>query len=152
MEQSPQVTPLDENKLIAERREKLAAIRAKGVAFPNDFKPANRAADLQQQYGGQDNEALEPQGVAVSVGGRMMLKRTMGKAAFCTLQDATGRIQLRVAIDAVGEDVYTQFKHWDLGDILAAEGTLFVTKTGELTIKVTSLRLLTKSLDRKSVV
>jgi len=81
-----------------------------------------------------------------SIGGRMMLKRTMGKAAFCSLQDATGRIQLRVAIDNVGEDVYAQFKHWDLGDILGAEGTLFITKTGELTIKVTAIRLLTKAL------
>ena len=139
--------PPDENKLIAERREKLAAIRAKGgVAFPNDFKPTHRAADLVAKYGQLTNEELEPQDIQVSVGGRMMLKRTMGKAAFCALQDATGRIQLRVAIDNVGEDVYGQFKHWDLGDILGAEGTLFITKTGELTIKVMKLRLLTKSL------
>src|SRR6195952_4257690 len=147
MDTTPTTPPLDENKLIAERREKLALIRAKGgVAFPNDFKPANRAADLLAKYGEMTNEELEPQAVQVSVGGRMMLKRTMGKAGFCALQDATGRIQKRVAIDNVGEDVYGQFKHWDLGDILAAEGTLFITKTGELTIKVTSLRLLTKSL------
>jgi lysyl-tRNA synthetase class 2 len=147
MDTTSPTPPLDENKLIAERREKLAAIRARGgVAFPNDFKPANRAADLVAQYGTLDNETLEPQAIQVSVGGRMMLKRTMGKAAFCSLQDATGRIQLRVAIDNVGEDVYAQFKHWDLGDILGAEGTLFITKTGELTIKVTALRLLTKAL------
>ena len=146
MDTTSPTPPLDENKLIAERREKLAAIRARGVAFPNDFKPKDRAADLVRQYGGLTNEELEPQAVAVSVAGRMMLKRTMGKAAFCSLQDATGRIQMRVAIDNVGEDVYTQFKHWDLGDILGAEGTLFITKTGELTIKVTTLRLLTKSL------
>jgi len=139
--------PTDENKLIAERREKLAAIRAQGgVAFPNDFKPEHRAADLVARYGQLTNEELEPQDIQVSVGGRMMLKRTMGKAAFCTLQDATGRIQLRVAIDNVGEETYAAFKHWDLGDILAAEGALFITKTGELTIKVTKLRLLTKSL------
>ena len=147
MDTTTPTPPLDENKLIAERREKLAAIRARGgVAFPNDFKPANRAADLVAKYGQLTNEELEPQDIQVSVGGRMMLKRTMGKAAFCSLQDATGRIQLRVAIDNVGEDVYTAFKHWDLGDILAAEGSLFITKTGELTIKVTTLRLLTKSL------
>jgi lysyl-tRNA synthetase class 2 len=147
MDTTTPTPPLDENKLIAERREKLAAIRAQGgVAFPNDFKPADRAADLVAKYGQLSNEELEPQDVQVSVGGRMMLKRTMGKAAFCSLQDATGRIQLRVAIDNVGEDVYAQFKHWDLGDILAAEGALFITKTGELTIKVTKLRLLTKSL------
>jgi lysyl-tRNA synthetase class 2 len=146
MDTTSPTPPLDENKLIAERREKLAAIRARGVAFPNDFKPKDRAADLVAKYGALSNEELEPQAVAVSVAGRMMLKRTMGKAAFCSLQDATGRIQMRVAIDNVGEDVYTQFKHWDLGDILGAEGTLFITKTGELTIKVTTLRLLTKSL------
>jgi lysyl-tRNA synthetase class 2 len=147
MDTTSPTPPIDENKLIAERREKLAAIRARGgVAFPNDFKPQNRAADLAHKYGKLDNETLEPQAIHVSVGGRMMLKRTMGKAAFCSLQDATGRIQLRVAIDNVGEDVYGQFKHWDLGDILGAEGTLFITKTGELTIKVTSIRLLTKSL------
>ena len=147
MDTTSPTPPLDENKLIAERREKLAAIRAQGgVAFPNDFKPANRAADLVEKYGKLSNEELEPQAINVSVGGRMMLKRTMGKASFCSLQDATGRIQLRVAIDNVGEEVYSQFKHWDLGDILGAEGTLFITKTGELTIKVMKLRLLTKSL------
>ncbi len=147
MDTTSPTPPLDENKLIAERREKLAAIRAQGgVAFPNDFKPSHRAADLVAKYGQLTNEELEPQAIQVSVGGRMMLKRTMGKAAFCSLQDATGRIQLRVAIDNVGEDTYTRFKHWDLGDILGAEGTLFITKTGELTIKVMKLRLLTKSL------
>jgi len=147
MDTTTPTPPLDENKLIAERREKLAAIRAQGgVAFPNDFKPAHRAADLVARYGRLTNEELEPQDIQVSVGGRMMLKRTMGKAAFCSLQDATGRIQLRVAIDNVGEETYAAFKHWDLGDILAAEGSLFITKTGELTIKVTKLRLLTKSL------
>jgi lysyl-tRNA synthetase, class II len=146
MDTTSPTPPLDENKLIAERREKLAAIRARGVAFPNDFKPKDRSADLVASYGKLTNEELEPQAVAASVAGRMMLKRTMGKAAFCALQDATGRIQLRVAIDNVGADVYEQFKHWDLGDIIAAEGTLFITKTGELTIKVTALRLLTKSL------
>jgi lysyl-tRNA synthetase class 2 len=147
MDTTSPTPPLDENKLIAERREKLAAIRARGgVAFPNDFKPAHRAADLVAAYGQLTNEELEPREIQVSVGGRMMLKRTMGKAAFCSLQDATGRIQLRVAIDNVGEEVYGQFKHWDLGDILGAEGTLFITKTGELTIKVMKLRLLTKSL------
>ena len=89
MDTSSPTPPLDENKLIAERREKLAAIRAQGgVAFPNDFKPANRAADLVAKYGQLTNEELEPQEIQVSVGGRMMLKRTMGKAAFCSLQDA----------------------------------------------------------------
>ncbi len=137
----------DDNALLAERRAKLLAIRgAGGVAFPNDFKPKHRAAELARRHGHLDNEALEPQAVAVSVAGRMMLKRVMGKAAFATVQDATGRIQLRVAIDAVGADTYEAFKHWDLGDIVGAEGTLFKTRTGELTVKVDTLRLLTKSL------
>ena len=141
----------DENRLIAERREKLKAIRdvqAAGgqVAFPNDFKPADRAAALQAAHGEAEAEALEATPVAVSVAGRLMLKRVMGKASFATVQDATGRIQLYVTRDAVGEDVYADFKKWDLGDILGAEGTLMKTKTGELSIKVTRIRLLTKSL------
>ncbi len=136
----------DDNQLIAERREKLAAIRKQGVAFPNDFKPKNHAAELVSQYGELDNETLEPQGVKVSVAGRLMLKRVMGKASFGTLQDSTARIQLFVTKDALGDEVYAAFKHWDLGDILGAEGTLFKTKTGELSVRVTSLRLLTKSL------
>ena len=137
----------DDNQLIAERREKLAALRAAtAVPFPNDFKPQHRAAPLQAQYGDVPNEELEPQAVKVSVAGRMMLKRVMGKASFCTLQDATGRIQLRVTVDNVGAEVYDAFKHWDLGDILGGEGVLMKTKTGELTVTVTTLRLLTKSL------
>ena len=136
----------DESQLITERREKLAAIRQQGVAFPNDFKPAHRAADLIAQHGGRSNEELEPLGLAVSVAGRMMLKRVMGKASFCTLQDASGRIQLFVTKDALGDATYEFFKHLDLGDIVGAEGTLFKTKTGELSVRLTSLRLLTKSL------
>ena len=143
--------PDDDNKLIAERREKLAAIRAKGVAFPNDFKPTHHAADLQSRYGEMPNEELEPLGVLVAVGGRMMLKRVMGKASFATLQDGSfgkthGRVQLFVSRDALGEEAYESFKHLDLGDILGAEGTLFRTRTGELSVKVTALRLLTKNL------
>ena len=141
----------DENQLIAERREKLRALReaqaaGAGVAFPNDFKPSHRAAQLHADHSGTDAETLEAQPVAASVAGRMMLKRVMGKASFATVQDATGRIQLYITRDAVGEELYAAFKHWDLGDIVAAEGTAFKTKTGELSVKVTSLRLLTKSL------
>jgi lysyl-tRNA synthetase class 2 len=137
---------IDENQLITERREKLAAIRQKGVAFPNDFKPTHRAAELARLHGDEPNETLEPRAVTVAMAGRMMLKRVMGKASFATLQDATGRIQLFVTRDALGEEAYAAFKHWDLGDILGAEGTLFQTKTGELSVRVTRLRLLTKSL------
>jgi lysyl-tRNA synthetase class 2 len=136
----------DENHVIAERREKLKAIREKGVAFPNDFKPEHFAAPLHAQFGEQENETLDPQAVMVKVAGRMMLKRVMGKASFATVQDKTGRIQLFISKDNIGEELYESFKHWDLGDIIAAVGVLFKTKTGELSVKVTELRLLTKSL------
>jgi lysyl-tRNA synthetase class 2 len=144
----PSGTPplTDENALLAERRAKLAAIRRDGIAFPNDFKPKDRAAELQRRHGERPNEELEPQAVAASVAGRMMLKRIMGKASFATLQDATGRIQLFVTRDGLGDDGYERFKHLDLGDIVGAEGTLFRTRTGELSVRVTALRLLTKSL------
>ncbi len=144
-EPTPPITT-DENQLIAERREKLAAIRQAGVAFPNDFKPDRHAADLQRQYGAMSNEELEPQAIQVAIGGRLMLKRLMGKASFGTVQDTSGRIQLFVTKDGVGEAAYEQFKHWDLGDILGAVGTLFKTKTGELSVRVHTVRLLTKSL------
>ncbi|MFO1313139.1 MAG: lysine--tRNA ligase [Burkholderiales bacterium] len=136
----------DENQIIAERRGKLAALRAKGQAFPNDFRRDSLAADLHAKHGGQANEALEAAAIPVSVAGRMMLKRVMGKACFATLQDMSGRIQLYVTIDGVGADTLDAFKHWDLGDIVAASGTLFKTRTGELSVKATSVRLLTKSL------
>lgn len=141
----------DDNHVIAERREKLKAIRQQGVAFPNDFKPTHSAAPLQASYAHLDNEALDPQAVTVSIAGRMMLKRVMGKASFATVQDTSGRIQLFISKDNLAasgssEAVYESFKHWDLGDIIAATGVLFKTKTGELSIKVSELRLLTKSL------
>jgi lysyl-tRNA synthetase, class II len=141
----------DTNQLIAERREKLALLRQQGVAFPNDFKPHHHAADLHHRHGQVPNEELEAQGLKVTVAGRMMLKRVMGKACFATLQDGSfgsthGRIQLYITQDLVGPEVLAAFKHWDLGDILGCEGTLFRTKTGELSVKATSVRLLTKSL------
>ena len=148
--------PHDENQLIAERREKLRALRevqanGGGVAFPNNFKPAHKAAQLHLDHGEATNEALEAAPVSVSLAGRMMLKRVMGKASFATVQDGSlgdvgGRIQLYITRDAIGEELYAAFKHWDLGDIVGAEGTLMKTKTGELSVKVTALRLLTKSL------
>ena len=146
-----EVIPQDENHVIAERREKLKSIRANGVAFPNDFKPLHKATDLAAAHSQKENEAFEAAPVNVVVAGRMMLKRVMGKASFATIQDGSGenagaRIQLYVAKDKIGEDVYEQFKHWDLGDFLGATGYLFKTKTGELSIKVTEIRLLAKSL------
>ena len=147
---------LDENQLILERREKLKAIRQRqteghGVAFPNDFKPSHHAAELFAVFESQTSEELVALGATVKVAGRMMLKRVMGKASFCTLQDASfgttgGRIQVYVKGEEIDADVYESFKHWDLGDIVAAEGRVFKTKTGELSIHATSVRLLTKSL------
>jgi lysyl-tRNA synthetase class 2 len=144
-------TPLDENKLIAERREKLRSLReaqqqGRGVAFPNDFHPGHRAADLLAHHGAKTPELLAEQGTVASIAGRMMLKRQMGKASFATLQDGTGRFQLYVTRDDVGEEVYAAFKHWDLGDFIAAEGKVFKTRTGELSLHCTHIRLLTKSL------
>jgi len=138
--------PQDENQIIAERRAKLAALRARGPAYPNDFRRDALAADLHARYDAKPNEELESLGVSVAVAGRMMLKRVMGKACFATLQDMTGRIQLYVTLDAVGADALDAFKHWDLGDIVGATGTLFKTKTGELTVKAQSIRLLSKAL------
>ena len=151
--QNTEVVAVDENHVIAERREKLKVIReiSGGVAFPNDFKPQHKASDLISAYSALENETFEAAPVNVTVAGRMMLKRVMGKASFATIQDGSGanagtRIQLYVAKDMVGEEVYEQFKHWDLGDFLGATGHLFKTKTGELSIKVTEVRLLTKAL------
>jgi lysyl-tRNA synthetase class 2 len=143
--------PTDENQLIAERRDKLKALReaqqrGEGVAFPNDFKPGHRAADLQKHHAGKTPELLAEQAMPASIAGRMMLKRVMGKASFATVQDGTGRFQVYVTRDDVGEETYAAFKHWDLGDIVAAEGKLFKTRTGELSLHATSIRLLTKSL------
>jgi len=134
----------DDNAILAERRAKLAALR-------QDFRPTHKAAALREQYGEVEAEQLAALEVPVAVAGRMMLKRIMGKASFATVQDASGahadgRIQLFLTQELLGEAAYKAFKHYDLGDILGAEGTLFKTKTGELSVKVSRLRLLTKSL------
>ncbi len=138
--------PIDENKLIAERRAKLAAIREQGNAFPNSFRRANVAADLHQAYDDKDKAALESLGIKVSVAGRMLAKRIMGKASFTSIRDMSGDIQLYVQRDALVEGRYADFKTWDLGDIVGASGTLFKTNKGELTVQVDNIELLTKSL------
>ena len=137
---------IDENQIIAERRAKLNALRTLGNAFPNDFRRDSLAADLHAQQGGKANEELEPLAIKATVAGRMLLKRVMGKASFATLQDMSGRLQLYVTADAVGTDVHDAFKHWDLGDLVGASGHMFKTRTGELTLKVSSIRLLAKAL------
>ncbi|MBW8904328.1 MAG: lysine--tRNA ligase [Betaproteobacteria bacterium] len=133
----------DSNKLIEERRQKLKALRAAGQAYPNEFRPKDAAAALHERHGALSKEQLEAQKPAAVVAGRMMLKRVMGKASFATLQDASGRIQLYITQDMPG---YEDFKHWDLGDIVGAEGTVFKTMKGELTVNAKSLRLIAKAL------
>ena len=138
---------IDLNNELKTRREKLAALREQGVAFPNDFRRDHTSDQLHADFDGKENEELEALNVEVAVAGRMMTRRIMGKASFVTLQDVGGRIQLYVARDDLPEGVYNeQFKKWDLGDIIAARGKLFKTKTGELSIHCTELRLLTKAL------
>jgi len=143
-----QQAPVDENKLIAERRQKLAGIReAEGTAFPNDFRRNVMAGELQAEYGDKEKDEIAELNIRVSVAGRMMLKRVMGKASFATVQDMSGRIQFYVARDDLPEGVYNeQFKKWDIGDIIGGEGTLMKTNKGELSVKLDSIRLLTKSL------
>jgi len=145
-ETTPTSPAIDENHLIAERRGKLAKLRAEGVAYPNDFRPDARAADLHASYGEQDKEALAELATPVKVAGRMMLKRVMGKASFATLQDSTGRVQVFLDKAKLGEDLYAQFKTWDSGDILGVEGTVFKTNKGELSVHASTIKLLTKSL------
>ncbi|NTZ09157.1 lysine--tRNA ligase [Burkholderia metallica] len=141
----PAVTA-DDNQIIAERREKLRALREQGVAYPNDFRPEHHAADLQAKFADSDKAALEANPVEVSVAGRMMLKRVMGKASFATVQDGSGQIQFFVTPNDVGADTYDAFKKWDLGDIVAARGVLFRTNKGELSVQCKELRLLSKAL------
>ncbi len=136
----------DENKLIAERRAKLTALRARGNTHPNDFRRDALAADLHADYGGSENAALEGNPIRVRVAGRMMAKRIMGKASFASIQDMSGRVQLFLQRDALPEGMYEEFKGWDIGDIVGASGVLFKTRTGELSVRVDVLRLLTKSL------
>ncbi len=136
----------DENKLIALRRQKLAEWRQLGNAYPTDFRRDALAADLHAAYGDKDGTEFETEHRRVRVAGRMLAKRIMGKASFARLRDMSGDIQLFVQKNALPEGLYEDFKAWDLGDILGAEGTVFKTKTGELSIKVDTLRLLTKSL------
>ncbi len=136
-----------DNKLIAERKAKLAILRAAGNPFVNDFKPTHLAQNLSDEYRQFCKEDLAQKSVQVAVAGRMMLKRVMGKASFAQLQDSSGRIQLFVARDALAEGIYnTQFKKWDIGDIIGATGVLFKTNVGELSVRVSEIRLLTKSL------
>lgn len=136
----------DEHKLIAERRRKLSELRETGNAFPNDFKRDTLAQDLHDAYDGLSKETLEEKRVSVKVAGRMLAKRVMGKASFAQIQDMSGKIQVFAQQTALAEGVYQDFKTWDVGDIVAASGVLFKTKTDELSVRLDGFRLLTKSL------
>ena len=139
-------TEQDENRLIAQRREKLAELRTEGNAFPNDFRRNVMNAELATEYADTDAETLKADTRRVKIAGRLMTKRVMGKASFATIRDMSGDMQLYVKRDDLAEGIYPAFKKWDLGDIIAAEGTLFRTQKGELSVVVEDIRLLTKSL------
>lgn len=137
----------DLNNELKARKEKLVALREKGIPFPNDFRRENISDKIHAQYDDKTSEELEDLNIEVSIAGRMMTRRIMGKASFATLQDVGGRIQIYVSRDDLAEGIYNeQFKKWDLGDILGAKGRLFKTKTGELTVHCHEVRLLTKAL------
>ncbi|MBT8422933.1 MAG: lysine--tRNA ligase [Gammaproteobacteria bacterium] len=136
----------DENKLIAERRRKLNELRESGYQYPNTFRRTALAGQLHKIYSDYSNESLDSDAIEVQVGGRMMTQRVMGKVSFATIQDRSGQIQLFLQRDGLPEGVYQSFKSWDLGDIVWAKGTLFRTKTGELSVRASELVLLTKSL------
>ncbi len=139
-------TPQDDNQIIAERRAKLGALRKEGVAFPNDFERKHMAGELHSAHDAMSNDELTSAAINVTIAGRMMLKRVMGKASFATIQDMSGRIQLYISDGDSGEASHSAFKHFDMGDIIGASGVLFKTKTGELSVRVAKLRLLTKAL------
>ena len=149
MTEKKEIVKKDENSIILERRSKLKNIREKRIAFPNSFQPDSYAEDLHLKYDNEDKEALGKT-IDVLIAGRMVLKRVMGKASFATVQDTSGRIQLYVSRDLVNSEkepeLYADFKRWDLGDIIGAKGKLFKTNTNELTVEVTEIILLTKSL------
>jgi len=136
----------DEHRLIAERRSKLGTLREQGRAYPNDFRPDTLASALHQRFDEAGENELEACGECFAVAGRMLAKRVMGKVAFTHIQDRSGTIQLFVQRDAVGADSYRDFKAWDIGDIVGARGRIFRTKTGELSVRVEELRLLSKAL------
>lgn len=139
---------LDENEQIQVRRQKLDDLRkTQKSAFPNDFKRTHVSACLHAEFGEKTHDELEATSISVKIAGRMMLRRLMGKASFCHLQDMGGQIQIYVKSDALPQiELYEEFKHWDIGDILAVEGVLFKTKTGELSVRANDIRLLTKAL------
>ena len=137
---------LSENELLQQRRSKLDELRKKDKAYPNSFRRDSLSQDLKNQYAQMSKEELEENSIEVSVAGRILLQRIMGKASFITLQDMKGQIQAYVRSNDLPDGDYEEFKTWDLGDIVGIKGTLFITKTGELTVNANSIEMLTKSL------
>ncbi len=144
--QEAAVTAEEENHIIAERRAKLAKWRETGHAYPNDFVRKDLFGDIRAAYGEKSAEELEAEAHTVAVSGRMMLKRVMGKASFATVRDCTGTMQYFLSPSEVGEEAYAEFKNMDIGDIVAAEGTIFKTKRGELSVRVHKIRLMSKAI------
>lgn len=136
----------DENRLIAERRKKLHALKAETIAYPNDFRPNTNAASLHQRFAEDDVDALAAVDETFAMAGRMLAKRVLGKIAFVKIQDGSGYMQFVVQRDNLPEGLYQQFKQWDIGDIIGGSGSIFRTQKGELSVKLTEMRLLTKSL------
>jgi lysyl-tRNA synthetase class 2 len=137
----------DEQEQIKQRRSKLTELRENSIAFPTDFRRTNLAKQLLDNYEAKSKEELEAEPLRVKLAGRIMTRRIMGKASFVNIQDMSGKIQLYVTRDYLPEGFYNeQFKKWDIGDIIGAEGVLFKTQTGELSVKVDAIRLLTKAL------
>ena len=141
MAEQNNVQQQDVNQLLKVRREKLQELQENGKdPFAiTKFDVSHHSADIREQY-----EALE--GQTVTIAGRMMFKRVMGKASFCNVQDLKGSIQAYVARDSIGEDSYKDFKKYDVGDILGITGEVFKTKTGEISIHASAVTLLSKSL------
>lgn len=137
---------MSEDDLTATRRAKLATLRASGFAYPNDFRPRDRTGEILATHAGDDNEALERIGREVVVAGRVMAKRSFGKAAFAVIEDGTGRIQAYLRKDQLDEETFALVKSLDLGDRIGVRGTVFRTRTDELTVSATEMRLLAKCL------
>ncbi len=140
------MTKDDDNEIIRQRRAQLQELRERGNAYPNDFRRNILAQELHARYGDKDKEQLEVETEKFSLAGRMMSRRVMGKASFAHIQDMSGRIQLFIRRDDLAEDAYAQFRKWDIGDLIGVTGSVFRTKTGELSIQADSIRLLAKSL------
>ena len=140
------MTKDNSNEIIRQRRAQLQELRESGNAYPNDFRRTILAADLHARYGDKDREQLEGEDETFSAAGRMMSRRVMGKVAFAHIRDMSGQIQLFVRRDNLPDGAYAEFKKWDIGDIIAVTGSVFKTKTGELSIQADSIRLLVKSL------